>query len=113
VPPRRVDFDGLSLGGLNGLDRLLEHRARLGICILLYRGERLTFSRLKAILEETDGSLGAHLQKLEEGGYISVRKEFQARKPVSWYALTRDGRAALQAHLKALTKLITEATTAT
>ena len=110
MSPRRVDFDGPSLGGLNGLDKLLEHRTRLGICILLYRSEGLTFSRLKALLEETDGSLGAHLQKLEEGGYLSVRKEFRDRKPMSWYALTRNGRAALQTHLKALEKLIAEAT---
>jgi len=29
---------------------------------------------------------------------------------MSWYALTRNGRAALQTHLKALEKLIAEAT---
>ncbi len=112
MSPRRIDSDGLSLPGLNGLDKLLEHRTRLGICILLYRSEGLTFSRLKALLEETDGSLGAHLQKLEEGGYVSVRKQFRDRKPMSWYALTRNGRAALETHLKALEMLVTETNTA-
>ena len=78
--------------------------------MLLYRHDNLSFSRLKALLQETDGALGAHLQKLEDESYLSVRKEFRDRKPVSWYALTADGRVALRAHLKALARLIAEAT---
>lgn len=91
---------------LGGLDKLLEHRARLGICVLLARNDSLTFSRLKTLLEETDGSLGAHLRKLEEAGYLCVNKEFRDRKPVSWYALTPDGQDALASHLAALQQLI-------
>ena len=112
MSPQRADLDGSRFGGLDDLDKLLEHRTRLGICILLYRSESLTFSRLKTILEETDGALGAHLLKLEEGGYMSVSKEFRNRKPVSWYTLTLAGRMALQAHLKALERLIAEVTAA-
>ena len=48
------------------MDRLLEHRARLAICLLLSRNDAMRFSRLKELLEETDGSLGAHLLKLEK-----------------------------------------------
>jgi DNA-binding MarR family transcriptional regulator len=91
---------------LGDLDRLLEHRVRLGICVLLTRNDRLTFVRLKTLLEETDGSLGAHLRKLEDAEYISVKKEFQDRKPVSWYSLTKVGRSALTGHLSALQLLI-------
>ena len=92
--------------GLEGMDRLLEHRARLAICLLLSRNDSMRFSRLKELLEETDGSLGAHLLKLEKEGYVAVRKEFRDRKPVTWYSLTRRGRETLHSHLGSLTRLL-------
>ncbi|MFV2073485.1 MAG: transcriptional regulator [Thermoanaerobaculales bacterium] len=95
--------------GLSALDRLLEHRARLAICVLLSRERRFSFSRLKQVLGETDGSLGAHLRKLEDAGYVAVNKEFADRKPVSWYRLEPQGRDALTRHLGGLSRLIAEA----
>ncbi len=91
---------------LDQLSKLLGHRARLGICVLLARHTALSFSRLKELLEETDGSLGAQLRKLEDENFISVKKEFKNRKPVSWYTLTAEGRVGLERHLNALTQLI-------
>jgi DNA-binding PadR family transcriptional regulator len=96
---------------LDGLDKLLEHRVRLAICVLLSRHDAITFSRFKALLEETDGNLGANLRRLEEAGYIAVDKRFEERKPVSWYSLTRRGRTALQKHVAALEALLTIPTT--
>ena len=55
------------------------------------------------------GTWRAQLRKLEEAGYVSVRKEFNNRKPVSWYSLLPAGRAALRNHLKALESLISSA----
>jgi len=95
--------------GLSALDRLLEHRSRLAICVLLSRERRFSFSRLKQLLGETDGNLGAHLRKLENAGYLAVTKEFVDRKPVSWYRLAPRGREALSRHLDGLTRLIAEA----
>lgn len=91
---------------LKRLDKLLEHRVRLAICVLLARRDALSFSRLKALTEETDGSLGAHLRRLEDANYLRVEKEFRERKPVSWYTLTEAGRRALDRHLGALEELL-------
>ena len=88
--------------GLDQLDPLLGHRTRLGAMVLLCRNLELSFVRLRAVLGETDGNLGAQLRKLEEAKYVTVRKEFVQRKPVSWYALTPTGRRRLKAHLQAL-----------
>ena len=33
-------------------------------------GNKMIFSRLKQVLVETDGSLGTHLRKLEDAGYL-------------------------------------------
>jgi DNA-binding PadR family transcriptional regulator len=93
----------------SGADRILDHRLRLAICVLLTRFERLSFSRLKELTEETDGNLGANLRRLEEVGFIEVAKEFVARKPVSWYAITPRGEKTLKAHLDDLSQLIAQA----
>ena len=87
---------------LDQLDKLLEHRVRLAICALLARSDKISFSRFKHVLEQTDGNLGAQLRKLEDADYIQVDKRFEGRKPVSWYALTASGRQALEAHLAAI-----------
>ncbi len=92
--------------GLDGFQKILGHRSRLGICALLARNDELSFSRLKELLAETDGSLGAQLRKLEEEGFVTVRKEFQNRKPISWYQLTKTGRRRLESHLGALSGLL-------
>jgi DNA-binding PadR family transcriptional regulator len=94
---------------LADLDRLLEHRVRLAICVLLSRHERLSFARLKELTEETDGNLGANLTRLEEAGFLTVSKQFQDRKPISWYAITAKGEKVLRAHLDALSRLIAQA----
>ena len=107
MPRKRDDAGGWV--ALESLDKLLEHRARLGICVLLSQTEQVSFSRLKELLNETDGNLGAHLRKLEEAGYISLRKEFVERKPVTWYRLSARGRKALKAHLAGLADVIREA----
>ena len=73
MPPEANDVRGWN--GLGGLDKLLDHRVRLAICVLASRYRQLTFTRLKELLEETDGSLGAHLRKLEDSGYLQVDKE--------------------------------------
>ena len=94
---------------LADLDRLLEHRVRLAVCVLLSRHERLSFSRLKELTDETDGNLGANLAKLEEAGFLTVSKQFQDRKPISWYAISAKGEKVLRAHLDALSRLIAQA----
>lgn len=92
--------------GLDHLDPLLQHRSRLGTLVLLSDADAISFTRLRDLLQETDGNLGAQLRKLEDAGYVAVRKEFNHRKPVSWYSLLPAGRSALRSHLKALESLI-------
>ena len=103
MPARYSHWDGLK-----GFDRLLEHRVRLGIMVLASNADALSFSRLKQLLDETDGSLGTHLRKLEDVGYLDVRKEFRDRRPVTWYSLNPIGKKALKAHTHSLGRLISK-----
>ena len=66
----------------------------------------MSFSRLKQVLEEKDGSLGTHLRKLEDAGYLVIQKSFRNRRPVTWYQLTDSGRTQLKEHIANLTRLI-------
>ena len=94
---------------LSGLDDLLQHRTRLTVAVLLSRHEQLSFSRLKHCWTRQTAAWVPICDDCEDGGYVAVRKEFQERKPVSWYRLTAKGRRALTAHLEGLGRLIDHA----
>jgi DNA-binding PadR family transcriptional regulator len=96
-------------GALAALDPLLQHRGRLGAMVLLTGADAMSFVRLRELLGESDGNLGAQLRKLEEAGYVTARKEFLDRKPVTWYSISRGGRTALKAHLAAMEAVIKSA----
>ena len=102
----RTDPEVDRLEGLGALRGLLEHRVRLAVCVLLSEHDAMSFSRLKQVLEETDGSLGTHLRKLEDGGYLAVEKSYRDRRPVTWYALTDKGRSSLREHVAHRARLI-------
>ena len=91
---------------LEGLDPAFEHRARLAIAVLLARHSEISFARFKQELDLTDGNLGAQLRRLEDDGYLALRRDFVERKPVTWYALSKLGRKALDKHLSALRAVI-------
>ena len=74
--------------------------------VLLSGMDAMNFVRLRDLLKETDGNLGAQLRKLEDAGYVAVRKEFNERKPMTWYAISRNGQIALRNHLAAMESLI-------
>ena len=102
---READQDRRLLEECQGFEKLLEHRSRLTILILLVRHEKMNFRRLRDLLDETDGNLGAHFKRLEDAGWITVSKVFEQRKPVSWYGLQPAGRSALERHVAALKAL--------
>lgn len=91
------------------LDPVLEHRMRLAIAVLLARDGEVSFAAFKRQLQATDGNLGAQLRKLEDAGYLLLRRAFAARKPVTWYRLSAAGRRALDTHLQALRSMIAAA----
>jgi len=69
----------------------------------------MSFSRLKQVLEQRDGSLGTHLRKLEDAGYLKIEKTYRGRRPVTWYQLTGTGRTRLEQHIANLMRLLDRA----
>jgi len=66
----------------------------------------LDFTRLKSILETTDGNLGTHLDALDKAGYITVEKLFEGRKPRTRVKATPAGRRAFKDHVAYLREII-------
>ena len=88
------------------LDRLIHERVRLAIVSALAVRDSLTFNELKALLKTSDGNLSVHARKLEDAGYITCDKSFQARVPKTEYRLTALGRRALERYLDHMEALI-------
>ncbi len=93
----------------DSLDRLIHERLRLGIVSALAAEEELSFGDLKQILQTTDGNLSVHARKLEEAGYVKVTKAFEDRRPRTAYRLTTKGRRSLEAYLKQMETILSEA----
>ena len=94
-----TDFDHASI------DEILHSRVRLAIVAFLAGTKTAEFSAVRDAIRTSDGNASVHLRKLEDAGYIAVRKHFVARRPQTLYALTRHGRKALLdyvAHLETL-----------
>ena len=90
----------------NDLDRVIHERMRLGIISALAANEKLSFSDLKKLLNTTDGNISVHAHRLEEAGYITCEKSFKGRVPLTEYAITKDGRKALERYLNHMEALI-------
>ena len=90
-------------------DPVLLSQTRLGIVSVLVTRKDATFPELKELLGVTQGNLGVHLRKLEEAGYVSIRKEFVKRKPRTTAKLTAKGRRAFLKHVEQLERIAREA----
>ena len=96
----------LTVNTIEKLDRVIHERARLGIMTLLAATESLSFKELKEQLQMTDGNLSVHMRTLEESGYVSIRKSFVNRKPLTEFSLTPAGRQAFQDYLQTLAEIV-------
>jgi len=88
------------------LDEIIHSRIRLAIMAVLISSEEADFNFIKGKINATDGNLSVHLKKLEEAGYLYVKKEFLDRKPHSLYGLTKKGQSAFEKYVEQLEKLI-------
>ncbi|WP_292505224.1 transcriptional regulator [Mesorhizobium sp.] len=93
-------------------DEIIHQSVRLRIMAALNsleRREALEFTRLKAIVDATDGNLGAHIDTLAKAGYIDVEKLFVGRRPQTRVRATSIGRRAFRGHVAFLRKILDEA----
>lgn len=94
------------MGLIDNINKLFDHRIRLGIMSILAVNEGVDFNTLKELLDVTDGNLASHTKTLEKANYIIVEKSFIGRKPNTKYKATTSGKIAFKKHIEALENLI-------
>ena len=88
------------------IDDVIHSRIRTAIMAVLVSVEEAEFKYLKEKINATDGNLSVHIKKLEDAGYLSVKKRFVKRKPVSKYRITIKGRKAFGDYIKKLESIV-------
>ncbi|HEY0107864.1 MAG TPA: transcriptional regulator [Rhizomicrobium sp.] len=94
------------------VDEVIHQSMRLKIMSslnVLSRHDGLDFARLKAILQATDGNLGAHIETLSKAGYIAVEKRMDGKRPQTRIRATAAGRRAFADHVAYLRDILDSA----
>lgn len=87
------------------LDPVIHAQARLRIMATLSTldaDEQISFPRLQELLDMTAGNLSTHLRKLEDAAYVVVVKTHKGRTPITFIALSKQGRRAFEDYMDAL-----------
>jgi DNA-binding MarR family transcriptional regulator len=93
-------------------DEIIHQSLRLKIMAslnVLGRNDWLDFTRLKTVLQATDGNLGAHLETLAKAGYVAVDKRFDGKRPQTRIRATPAGRKAFAEHVAYLRAILDNA----
>lgn len=90
-------------------NEIIHAPVRLRICGLLRPVEHLDFAVLRDGLNISDATLSKHLKTLATAGYIASSKAVSAgrgdARRITWLSLTRAGRSAFDAHVRALQQI--------
>ena len=90
-------------------DEIIHQPLRLKIMAALRalpEAERIEFVRLRAIVNATEGNLGAHITTLEKAGYVTVEKDFHNNRPRTRVSMTKQGRRSFQAYVEYLKDIL-------
>ena len=74
------------------LNRAIHEPARFAIMVHLYVVSEADFVMLARQTGLSAGNLSSHMAKLEEAGYVDVKKTFSGKRPQTIYRLTKLGR---------------------
>jgi DNA-binding MarR family transcriptional regulator len=86
-------------------DAVVHPAPRLQICGLLAAVDTMEFATVRDAVGVSDSVLSKHVKQLEEAGYVAVRKATVASRQRTSLALTREGRAAFDAHVAELRRI--------
>ncbi len=88
------------------LDPLLHSELRLAVMSLLISVQEADFSFLKEKTGATAGNLSVQLNKLAEGGYLTIEKSFKGNYPQTTCRITKSGIKAFEDYVNALKSYI-------
>jgi DNA-binding MarR family transcriptional regulator len=106
MQPKSKDFPDLD--PIENLDPIIHSPARLMILAYLAAVVSADFTFLLKQTGLTRGNLSTHISKLEEEGYVEVKKEFVDRIPRTLYTLTKSGRIAIDEYRQNMRQIINQ-----
>ena len=93
---------------ITDIDPLIHAPTRLKIMAYLSIVESADFTFLMNQTGLTRGNLSVNLRKLEDAGYVSIKKEFVERVPRTLIRLTEEGRRAIQTYRENMQTVLNE-----
>ena len=96
------------LRAIADLDRVIHEPGRMMIVALLAAVEECDFLFLQRETELSKGNLSTHLSRLEEAGYVEIKKTYRGKLPQTLLRLTPSGRAAFDEYRKGLNAALVE-----
>ena len=88
------------------LNPLLHSQLRLSVMSYLISNTESDFNQLKEIADATSGNLSVQLKKLEEAGYLTIKKGFKNNYQHTSVSVTPKGIDAFEAYVEALKEYI-------
>lgn len=88
------------------LNPLLHQELRLSIISFLINIDGADFKKLLEVTDSSKGNLSVQLTKLEQAGYIKIKKSFIGNYPNTHCSLTSKGRKAFEEYLNELKKML-------
>ncbi|MDD2496241.1 transcriptional regulator [Massilibacteroides sp.] len=84
------------------LDPLFLSELRLAVMSILISVEEADFVYLREKTNATAGNLSVQIDKLQQAGYINVRKTFKGKRPQTICNITPEGINAFEKYVEAL-----------
>jgi len=94
------------IGQILEIDRLIHEPSRLAILTILFGVKEADFNFILRMSGLTRGNLSSHLSKLEDAGYLEVKKGFLGKIPNTVYRLTKRGRKSYEGYIKKMEEII-------
>ncbi len=88
------------------LDPLLHSQLRLSIVSILMSVDEAKFSFIKETTKATAGNISIQIKKLQEAGYIHVKKSFLNNYPNTTLSITKKGVKAFETYVNDLRQYI-------
>ena len=88
------------------LDPRLHSKLRLSIVSILMSVDEANFNFIKETTNATSGNISIQIKKLQEGGYIQVKKSFKNNYPNTSISITSKGIEAFETYVENLKKYI-------
>jgi DNA-binding MarR family transcriptional regulator len=96
----------ISIQSLSDVDRLIHEPSRSVILAILAAVESVDFLYLQRETGLTKGNLSVHLSKLEEAGYVNIKKTYRGKIPLTLCRMTEKGRKAFDTYRKQLKQFV-------